>query len=813
LGLRSLVKSQPELARVCLRPLLNNYAELEVTGRRQEATRYLRLADKLALAYQAVLPTSLLTRQVALYRRWSVAQKREKIETLNRWSAAKTLLDKGDTDAALKIWLEDLEVERRLGDEWGQANSLLYISRIYHYYLRQPDEALKLEQQSLELNRRLGHKAGIATNYVHIGNLHEEKAPASASDFYLRGLSLSREVKFAGVEMSALIFLAELSLKLNQPQEAAEFYRQFLAITNKSRHLSWRNNIAKPLLKAGGLFLKLDLQQDATTAMQQLEELLQEAAVDAFLRGEFLTEAAELYEKTGQPATAAKFYDKALAGYREGNHHHEIGNTLIKIGILYKNQSLYVKALEFYQQALLAYEKTGNRLLLAVVADNVGIVQDLQGHYKQALQSYNRALGVYEDAIEAAGQDKQKVSQLNKEAAITYLNVGVTLSNLGKYETALRYFQSVESTYDLSGTSEEHGRIALNIGEAYFRLVQYDDAERYFLKALKAFEAVENQGGIAKALGNRGSLLYERGQYIEARRLHERALEILRRYSNQRDQAIGLINLARTYRQIGEYDGALSRLSSALKIGQDIGDHQVSWRARAGIASCLEQTNRPIEALDHYQAAITDIESLRAGIGNSRRDVSLKIDFFTTKLQTYTNLVKLMVKLSEQGVADYSAKAFEYADRARARGLVDLLNTSQALAQVEPSGELSQRVGEANELVDAYEGSLRLENAKPVDQRDQKRIKQYEEGLKQATRKQRSAQEELEEKYPRYVELMKPQPVTVAEVKRDMLREREVLIEYVVTADATFAFVVSKTGIKAVTLDISEKEGCVKDFV
>lgn len=450
-SLRGRIKNQPELAVKCIDALLNGYAELEVGGRKGEAARHLRLASKVARTYLAVLHNPMLARRVALYRRWSLAQKREKVKATARRHEGQELFIKGEIESARKILLEGLEVERRLGDAWAEADFLDLVSILYHHHLGRPDEALTLQQQSLALNRQLGYTAGIATNLLEIGGLNEDTTPTYANELYLQALDLSREVKDTTGEIIALIRLANLNLRLDQPQEAAQFYKQLLAIADKPRHLSWYLTwfvMSKTLLKMGGLFVRLDLQQEASASLQQLEELLREAAVDAYVVCQVLNDAAEIYKKGGQPAEAAGYYEKVVACYSAGGHHKEAGNVLNRLGVLYKNQSLYMRALEAYGQALEAYQKGGERLLSAGVANNVGIVMDRQGNYKQALQYYRMALGVYEETVKADEQNEEASATLNKRSANTHANIGITYFNLGQYELALEYFKLVEKSFD-----------------------------------------------------------------------------------------------------------------------------------------------------------------------------------------------------------------------------------------------------------------------------------------------------------------------------------------------------------------------------
>ena len=804
-SLRRLVKSQPQPAVVCVDALLNGYVEFEGAGRVEEAARYLQLADRFAQTHSAIWNRPLLTAQVALYRNWSPAQKREKIQAVKQWYVGQELYSKGDAEGALKIWLEDVKVDKRLGDLWGEASSLILIGVVYKNLGRE-GEALACQQRSLAINRRIGHTSGTADNFLYIGDLLEEKSPAEAGKLYLRALDIKRMIRDARGEINALTHLGSLYEKLGRTRIAAKYYRQLLAVPDKSRYLPW-NLIAQYLLRMGGLFLKLDLTRDASQATRQLEELLRQAGIAPVIRGQVLTEAAELYEKAGQPDVALQYYEKVLAGYGEGNYLKETGNTLTRMGILHKNRSQYGRAMEHYSRAFDAYEKVGDRLGMTDVANNIGIVLDRQGFYNKALEFYGFALGGYKEALRKAGDDEQAAAHANKSIADAMNNIGITFVNLGQYDRALEFYQDVEKRYDASVPPGDSARLALNMGAAYAKLERYDEARRYFQQAQAKFEEADNPGGAAGALVNQAVLLKDRGQQAEARKLFERALEIYRRLSRPKEAAMIFYNIGRSYEEEDDYDKALLPYTLAKDLGRRMEDPEIMWRSDAGMASCLERLNRPLEALDHNKAAINEIESLRKYAGNGRRDNLLQVAFFADKLHPYTALVRLLLKLSRQkGGESYLEQAFEYADRGKGRGLLDLLAESRALAQVEAPAELVRRIIEADALISTYEGSLRVERAKPSTQRDKQLIAEYQQRLEQAAQEQQRAREELAEKYPRYVELTNPRPVTLAEVQGNMLSEREVLIEYVVTQDDTLAFVVSKTGMKVITLKLTAEE-------
>lgn len=81
------------------------------------------------------------------------------------------------------------------------------------------------------------------------------------------------------------------------------------------------------------------------------------------------------------------------------------------------------------------------------------------------------------------------------------------------------------------------------------------------------------------------------------------------------------------------------------------------------LGRAYEKLQRPQQAIDQYKNAIDIVESERAGLGKE----NTRLAFLTGKDNLYANLVTLLVRAGD------NAAAFEYAERARSRNLVDVL--------------------------------------------------------------------------------------------------------------------------------------------
>jgi CHAT domain-containing protein len=65
---------------------------------------------------------------------------------------------------------------------------------------------------------------------------------------------------------------------------------------------------------------------------------------------------------------------------------------------------------------------------------------------------------------------------------------------------------------------------------------------------------------------------------------------------------------------------------------------------------------------------------------------------------------------------------------------------------------------------------------------------------------------EIEEQYPRYAELMNPKPITLPELRSNIIQDHEILLEYVVTDEKTVIFIISKDNFKSITIDLPSSQ-------
>ncbi|MFY9821861.1 MAG: CHAT domain-containing protein, partial [Thermoanaerobaculia bacterium] len=186
------------------------------------------------------------------------------------------------------------------------------------------------------------------------------------------------------------------------------------------------------------------------------------------------------------------------------------------------------------------------------------------------------------------------------------------------------------------------------------------------------------------------------------------------------------------------------------------------------------------------EQGIERVESLR---GTSASQ-DLRAAFLASKQQLYAFEVDLLMeRYRRQPGAGWDAQALAAAERARARGLLDLLAESGADLRrgVDPAllaraDAADRRVSEADRL------------------RGQHRSLEAEQALRQALADADRAQTELRLASPAYAALTQPHPLSVPEIQRQVLDGDTLLLEYHLGRERSFLWAVTEKGLTAYEL-------------
>ena len=290
--------------------------------------------------------------------------------------------------------------------------------------------------------------------------------------------------------------------------------------------------------------------------------------------------------------------------------------------------------------------------------------------------------------------------------------------------------------------------------------------------------------------------------YRRAGRLEESAAQYQLAFDYIKEWGLKYPWEGRLYGDIGEvhfeqknFPQALENFQKVLSIGES---RQISGdirRATGRIGDILRRTGKPVEAVPYYQKAIQQIESTRSLLESEEYRQS----FFEGELRPYTNMMTALLSAGKQ------EEAFNYSERARSRGFLDVLGSKVQLSRaksglLEEERELQERIASIKaRLSDETEG----ETERSVLRKQLAEAERAYSAFLARVRKQDKEQ----------VSLMSVEPLTLKEVQ-EFLDPQTTLVEYFVSERDAFVWVVEKDKLQFVTVELPREKlaSLVKDL-
>ncbi len=211
----------------------------------------------------------------------------------------------------------------------------------------------------------------------------------------------------------------------------------------------------------------------------------------------------------------------------------------------------------------------------------------------------------------------------------------------------------------------------------------------------------------------------------------------------------------------------------ALDVAEENGIPSYQYRAHYHIGRRILQEGNTQDAIEHLEKAVNVIESLR-----SKVDVdSQKVAFMGDKRVVYETLVKAEI------AAGQDEKAFQTAEQAKSRALIDLLSSKKSGAVGSDfENALVKREQKLTDKIVSMQGRTLDEGGKAQ--------------LAQWQREHGEVLDQIKQTNPELVSLKKAELADTKDIQA-MLDKDTALVEFFSTEDSLTAWVVTKEGIKA----------------
>ena len=501
------------------------------------------------------------------------------------------------------------------------------------------------------------------------------------------------------------------------------------------------------------------------------ELTLRNALGDLNEEGNVLGSIATAYTKLGDRQKSLEYFSQALEKVRAVGDKTNEGLILANLGNAYFGLGQIQTALDYFQQALPLEHGVGSPAAEAATLGNMGTVYSVLGEPQTALDFYRRGLKLEIDASDLNGQ----AAALSTIASLYW--------QLGEWNHALESQKSALEAIKKAGDHNTEAIILNNMGTTYRNLGQLDVALKYHQDALP----ILHEAGLpheATALQNIGLVYRDKGDFTKALDYYQQALKIFEARHNSRAAAQVLNYTGDAYLKLGKIQQALDCWNQALPSARSSGDRVLEASVLTGVAKAQIQQSHLDEAQTALDSALALTETLRtAWVG-----ADLRAYYSSTVRDRYQLQIELLMR------QHLDAKAFEASERARARSLLELLSESQADIRegVDPSLLAQERSLQAN-LRAKSEQRIRTQNAS------------LEKDIDSLTAQYHEVEAKIRSVSPRYAALTQPQPLSLAEIQKQLLDPDTLLLEYALGEERSFLWAVTPDSFKTYELPSRSK--------
>jgi CHAT domain-containing protein/tetratricopeptide (TPR) repeat protein len=467
-------------------------------------------------------------------------------------------------------------------------------------------------------------------------------------------------------------------------------------------------------------------------------------------------------------------YLRALDLRRQAGDAPGEAQTLTNLGALSYLLGENQRALDFYGPALVLRRAEGNYQEEALLLSNIGEVHALWSEHQKALEHFRQALPA-----------QQRIGDRLRES-LTLSNIGLVYSNTGQQREALPFFEEALGAARASGNRRVEARVLVNRGGALRDLGDTAGALASYEQALALQRAGGDRLGESETLNAIGVLLMRSGDEEKALEHYRRALTLQQAVGSRRNQAGTLNNIAAVLIRRGALDEALTALRESLALRRDVQDRRGEAESLYGVARVQRLRGQLAEALASGESALEIVESLRAKLVS----LEMRASSFATTLEMYdlvtATLMDLHAATSDEA---YAARAFQVSERARARALLDALVETQGGVRGGISEELRSRERSLQDRINVraerqtqlLSGAHSAEDAAGASREMAALLTEW-----------RELDAEIRARSPRYAELTRPRPLDAATVRREVLDDDTLLLEYALGAERSYLWLIGR---------------------
>jgi len=290
-----------------------------------------------------------------------------------------------------------------------------------------------------------------------------------------------------------------------------------------------------------------------------------------------------------------------------------------------------------------------------------------------------------------------------------------------------------------------------------------------------------------------GDAFLAAGHMRDALKRYEAALKTVVRGKSRYGEALSLLKIGTVCREMGRTDSAERKLNQAAEMASGLSALDIEWAALSEKGLLWEARGSDSRALSYYARSIELIETMRS----MAQEESLRAGFLAKRMKPYERAVLLTARLGQD------REAFDWAERAKARALLDLLG-SRALEFREEDRALGDQERTLRWKISALMERV-VEAETQHGKANSRDLAKWRRELEQARKEHDDVLARIQTTSPQLASLVTVSTSKVADVQA-ALRPDEALLDYFVTKDKVLLWVVTRSGFRCFDLQVTRDD-------
>ncbi len=683
-----------------------------------------------------------------------------------------------ENQQAIGFYEQALAIRRAAGDERKQASTLVNIG-IAYYSMRDFEKAFDHSNQGLTLWRKLKDPKQEMTTLWVIANIYEgwNKRQLALENF-AKVREARRELKDQQGEADALFNMGAVSRDVGETRKALEYFEAALplwrALGNRGREASTLNFLGLVEGTLGNKDRSLDYFTQALAQSRELKNQSLEATV--------LNNLGGLYISMGDKRKAAEHIQQAVTLQQTANNKLGEASALTNVGVLHAGLGENEMAMEYYNRALPIWRSVGRRIEEGITLNNIAETYDRLGEKQQSLDYYAQALSI----IRAAGARQNEAGIL--------ANTATAYSSLGEKQTAIDFYQQALEICRGVGDVTTEANIYHLLGYLHYEIGEKQKALEYFNQSQPLHLKLSDKRGQANTLAAIGFVYRDLNEPQKALEYLNQALPLHNEVGNRGGQSDTLTHLGMVHNDLGEREKAIEELERALSLAQAVTDPHREAKTRYELARVRMALGDLAGARAQIEATLALVETIRSKVAGEH----LRVAYFSTVQRYYDLYIELLMRMNEQQKGGgFDGLALQAAERARARSLLDLLAEARADIRNGVDPALLERERKLQTLLS---GKAELQVRLRSDPRTQAEADALGKEIQTLASEFQEIRAQIRSASPRYAALTQPQPLTLAEIQKQVLDADTLLLVYSLGEERSFLWAVTPKSIHSFSL-------------